>query len=353
MAELDHEVVYFNTRLAGMRARLFDQAAVEEMLDQGDLAGMADTLLESPYRQEVAEALSRYAPADAIEDAVSRNLTATFEALLSRAKGEYREMVRFFLGRWDVTAAKSLLRLRHHGLTPDGGAVAVVPGPTLPAALVRELAALPTIEELVAALIRWNPGLCAGLRKQIPAYQESHDLGLLEEALDRGYLLAGMARWTGNPDPNAQILRDQLAAEIDRANLRLVFQRVAGDIDEEDLASRLLPHGTLRASLLRQMGAASDPAGAVELLAGTAYSGLVEELFQLLQTGRFAPVERYLDRLHLNKMRRFARRDVFGIGVLMDYVWRKYNECVNLRLVARGLAGGLPIGRVRDELHFA
>jgi vacuolar-type H+-ATPase subunit C/Vma6 len=218
---------------------------------------------------------------------------------------------------------------------------------------VRELASLGTVEELVAALVRWNPGLCAGLRRRLPEYRESNDLALLEEELDRGYFVAGMARWSASTDPNAVILRDQLAAEIDRANLRLVFQCIAGDIDAEAVSARLLPHGTLSGSLLRQMAEASDPSGAVERLAGTSYSGLVEELFQLLQTGRFAPVERYLDRLHLNQMRRFARRDVFGIGVLMDYVWRKYNECVNLRLVARGLAGGLPVGRVRDELHFA
>ena len=37
----------------------------------------------------------------------------------------------------------------------------------------------------------------------------------------------------------------------------------------------------------------------------------------------------------------------------MNYVWMKYNEVINLRLIARGLAGSIPMGRVRDELYFA
>ena len=47
-----------------------------------------------------------------------------------------------------------------------------------------------------------------------------------------------------------------------------------------------------------------------------------------------------------------ARVDPFGLSIVMEYAWLKYNEMVNLRLVARGLAGHLPKGRVREQLHF-
>jgi vacuolar-type H+-ATPase subunit C/Vma6 len=78
----------------------------------------------------------------------------------------------------------------------------------------------------------------------------------------------------------------------------------------------------------------------------------VDELYPLLQTRRFAPVERFLERMVMLELRRMARNDVFGLGVVMDYVWQKFNEVVNLRLIARGLGGNLPVGRVREELNF-
>lgn len=353
MADLDSNVIYFNTRVAGMRGKLFPAAEVVGMLDQGDLSGMTDQLLESDYRKEMAEALARYTAADAIEDAVSRNLGETFQALESRAQGDYRELVRFFLARWDLTAAKSLLRLRHHGLSADGSTLPLVVGPTLSQAQLHEMAGLDSMESLVAAIVSWNPGLGVPLRRALPEYRETNDLSVLEEALDRAYYVTGLKRFEGNEDPNVVTLREQLASEIDRINLRLVFQAIADRTDGEALNERLLPGGWLGRTLLMSMANTGDVSTAVGLLGGTRYNSLVDELFQMLQTGRFSPLERMLDRLLMRQMRRFARRDTFGIGVLMDYVWQKYNECINLRLVARGLAGNLPVGRVRDELHFA
>ena len=54
----------------------------------------------------------------------------------------------------------------------------------------------------------------------------------------------------------------------------------------------------------------------------------------------------------MKQIRRLALKSVFGIGVFMDYAWLKYNEAVNLRLIARGVAGHLPAGRVREELYL-
>ena len=62
--------------------------------------------------------------------------------------------------------------------------------------------------------------------------------------------------------------------------------------------------------------------------------------------------KRFFERLMMKQIRRLALKSVFGIGVFMDYAWLKYNEAVNLRLIARGVAGHLPVGRVREELYL-
>lgn len=62
-------------------------------------------------------------------------------------------------------------------------------------------------------------------------------------------------------------------------------------------------------------------------------------------------MERFFERVIMKNVRQSARNNVFGIGVMMDFAWMKYNEVVNLRLIARGLAGSLPAGRVRDEMY--
>jgi vacuolar-type H+-ATPase subunit C/Vma6 len=55
----------------------------------------------------------------------------------------------------------------------------------------------------------------------------------------------------------------------------------------------------------------------------------------------------------LSKLKRGSVTEVLSIAVLMHFVWMKYNEVVNLRLIARAQARHLPSGRVREEVLFA
>jgi vacuolar-type H+-ATPase subunit C/Vma6 len=352
MADLDPFVLHFNARVHGMKRELFANRTVDEFLEQGDLARFTDALLDSAYRTEMAESLTRYQGADAVEEAVSRNLVTTFQTLLGRAHGEFKVLVQTFLARWDLMAVKSLLRCRHHGIDGSTAGSALIPGPELTPPLLAELMSLDSMESLVGALVRWNRELCGPLLRALPAYLESNSLPVLEEALDRAYFAGNAARLKAAGDEDSQMLRSQLQAEIDRINLRTVFQYIEskGELGDS-LEDRFLSQGTLPRTLLRQMAAASDPASAMEQLARTRYSSLVEELYQLLQTRRFSPMERFFERALMKNVRQSARNNVFGIGVMMDFAWMKYNEVVNLRLVARGLAGNLPKGRVRDEMY--
>lgn len=352
MADLDPLVLYFNARVHGMKRDLFSRSTIDSFLDQGDLSRFVDALLDSAYRTEVAESLTRYQGADAIEEAVSRNLVATFQTLMGRAHGEFRELAEIFLARWDLMAVKSLLRCRHHAIEGPTLAGALIPGPTMTPPLLAEFSQLDSMESLVQALAAWNRDLCVGLRKVLPVYQEEGNLAILEETLDRAYFVESVQQLKAADDEDSSMVASQLQAEIDRINLRTVFQHIEtrGEL-ADSLGERLLGEGSLPNALLRRMAEASDAASAMEHLAHTRYSSLVEELYQLLQTGRFSPMERYFERLLMKNVRQSARNNVFGIGVMMDFVWLKYNEVVNLRLIARGLAGNLPAGRVRNEMY--
>ncbi|MBI2435031.1 MAG: V-type ATPase subunit [Candidatus Hydrogenedentes bacterium] len=345
--------IHLNARVRGMKSSLFTSAEIEEMLQQGDLQRLIERLLDSPYRTELAEALTRYHGADAVEDAVSRNLVATFNALIRRAQGELQTLVSLFLQRWDLAAVKSLLRMRHHNLSPEQIGAGLMPGPSLTVPLLSELAAQDSMEALLTGLAGWNREMVRPLARLLPAYRDAHDLGLLEEALDRHYFVETARRLQNSEDEDLQMLRQYLRMEIDRINLRTVFGYLQGSKSGPLADERLLPQGLLPVTFLKDMAGSADVAAAMEKMASTLYESAVEELFPLLQTHRFAPLERFLERIVMHEIRRMARRDVFGLGVVMDFAWLKYNEAVNLRLIARGHAGHLPVGRVREELNLA
>lgn len=353
MSDTDSQVIYFNARVHGMKSELFGRTQLEEYIDQEDLQKLTDGLLGSHYRGEMAEALTRFKGADAIEDALSRNLAATFNRLLRGASGEFADLIRVFLIRWDLAAVKGLLRSRHWNLDPEQAAGEVIPGPSLPIAAVRELARLDSMPALVNGLIAWNRMLCGSLRGAMEEYNSTNDLAILEDALDRAYFVDITRRLRASEDSNAEILAEYLRSEIDRINLRTLFLTIEGGSGPEVAQKRFLEGGKLSPQRLRSMAATGDLGAAFGQLEGTGYSELLTEYLQYVQSKRFAPVERYFERLLMRGLLKLSRRDVFGIGVMMNYVWLKYNEVINLRLIARGLAGSIPLGRVRDELYFA
>lgn len=351
-SDIDPSVIHFNARVRGMRSELFSRVDIEEMLLTGDIQRMIDRLLESPYRKEMAEALTRHSGADAVEEALSRNLAETYNKLMRIAQGEFKELVALFLHRWDLMAAKSLLRARHHNLDPHSAFQSLIPGPTLTVPVLHDLAQLETMEALVNGLGGWDRTIARRLREALPEYEQTRDLGVLEDVLDRAYFVANARRLKTLEGENPRMLRDELAGEIDRMNLRMVFQTLQGHGDQATLQQRVLPEGRLNEPQLLAMAAAGDVSGALDALSGTRYSGVSEDLQRYLSDHRFSPVERFFDRLLMGRLRRAANQEVFGIGVMMNFVWLKYNEVINLRLIARGLAGNLPKARVEEELYY-
>ncbi|MCP4639813.1 MAG: V-type ATPase subunit [bacterium] len=359
MLAVTEEAARLNARVRAMKSRLFDRGRLNDLLDQGDLAVFIDVLLNSPYEVEMAEALTRARGADAVEEAVGRNLAATF-GLLSRLAGIQEEanqpgvtrgsLTRTFFTRWDLTAVKSLVRLKHRSMESGEVARMVSPGPGLGVVALRQLAAADSVPALIGRLTTWNLRLGQTLSAALPSYSETNDPAVLEDALDRGYFCETLETLVRETDEDAALVRRVLQMEVDRINLRTLFRSVGTSERVPD--ERLLPGGTIPMRKLRLMAQAGDVATLMELLEPTPYRDLVEGLYQFVQTKRFGPMERMFESFILRYLKREARSNVFGLAVLVHYAWLKYNEAMDLRLIARGLARGLPRGLVREELLY-
>lgn len=348
--EAEPMVVHVNTRIRAMQSRLFTRERFEDLLDQNDITLLIEVLLSSPYETEMAQALARYKGPEAVEDAVTRNFGETFRRLVALSEGRYAELAVIFFTRWDLASVKTLLRNRHYGLEGDAALPALTPGPHMGVPLLRDMASMESMEGLVSRLALWDPDLCGGLPGALEAYRDGKDLAVLEETLDRAFFVDRTRGLKSAEDVDATLLHHVLQMEIDRINLRTILRRGA---EPAQVRAKLMPEGTLRPRLLDAMAKAPGPAEAMELLGPTPYRELVERLYGFLQTGRFAPLERLFESFILDYLRRMARQHVLSIAVLMRYAWLKYNEIMNLRLIALGEARHLPPGLIREELMYA
>ncbi len=343
-------IVYIATRVRGMKSRLLSRDDLEDLLDQKDVDALIEVLLTSDYREEMARALATSSDAEAIEEAVSRHLLLTFQQLLTVSGNWYRPYTALFLARWDLKTVKQLLRQR---LARDRGIPATgfpVPGPSLGVALVKHLAGLETLDALIHGLVAWNRELCACLWGVYRDAGAQPALRAMEDALDRAYFVDNVRRLAQDPDENARILCSILRMSIDGINLHILLHDKAHQDAHQDW---LLPEGAMSKRVAAEMMAAGSVEEAVALLESTVYRDLLEGLYVFLQTGRYSPMQRMFEQLLVRELRSLARVRVMTLAPLMHYAWLKYNEVINLRLIARGEIRQLARGRIREEMTYA
>lgn len=343
---------YINARVRGMKSSLMDASDLDALLDSAGPEAMADLLLTSGYETEMAEALTRYQGADAVEEGVTRNLIATFAKLRRMCRGDLEDLVSIFIGRWDLAGVKSLLRNRHQGLDAETGESSLLPIPSMSPALQMDLASRDSVETLVRGLIAWNSSLCSGMEAKLAEYQESRNLRVLEEALDHSYFVSNVRRLENEKSVDAHFIRDLLRMEIDRINIRRLFEPRAAGVEAEDVLRELLPKGTLGEDALRAIASAASPERAVEALENTSYGDLGGALAAYAQSGIFSRAERAFETAMLDRLRMATQQHALSLAVLMRFAWLKYNEVMNIRMIARGAAVHLPKERVQEELVY-
>lgn len=343
---------YVSARVRSMKSQLLEQSELETLIDKNDASAISEALLSSSYEHEMAEALTHLQGPDAIEDAASRNLVKTFATLRKMCRGDYDMMAAIFIGRWDLTAVKALLRNVHHGLDAQTGRESLVLGPSMPIALLNELAGKTSMNLLVEALAAWNGKLCGCLLDALPDYHRTNDLGVLEEVLDRKYFSGNVARLNLGEDADAAFLKGLLRMEIDRINLRILLAPKEPGANPDGLMKRVLPSGVVSEGVLREIAGVTAPERAGELIQRTPYAELAETAVDAMKTGRFSALDRAFEGIFLLKLQRAARHQGMGLAVLLRYAWLKYNEVMNIRIIARGIDINLSAERIREEVMY-
>lgn len=351
MSELETFAANINARVRGMKSQLFSPMEMESLIDRTP-QGMAESLLSSAYEAEMAESLTRYQGADAVEDAVTRNLIHTFEKLRRLTRGGLEDLAEIFLWRWDLLAIKSLLRARHHELDMQTALDEFIPGPSMPVALMRELASKDTMDALVRGLVAWNARLARPLAERLGEYNETRDLSVLEEALDRSYFVDNVRRLENHEGEDAPFIRDLLRMEIDRINLRLAFAPRAATHDPDAISRRFLSRGTIPLTTLREIAASPNPERSVDILDRTGYADLYSGVSYYAETGRFSRLDRAFEGALLGRLKRASQQNPLSLAILMRFAWLKFNEVMNLRMIARGKDVNLPKQVIQEELVY-
>lgn len=334
---------YINARVRAMRSRLFDPARTEELLALPSLDAFIQALTNSPYGPELQEALTRHSGLRAVDEALARNFYHTTAKVLGFADGKVRALIETVLMRWDRANILVILRGKHTGRPDDEIIANLLPAGALSEVALRELATQPDIAGVLGALGGLDHPFAPALAEGLAAYQKSKDLFDLELGLDRIYATYGLqvAKRGGY---NEQVVREFLQTELDATNVKTALKlQDAKGLSRKEKARFFIPGGRIVSEDLFLMLA--DASSAEQAITGIRVQG-----FPIKPVEDLAAFERELDLTIIREHTARYLGDPLSIDIVIAYLAMKYNEVVNLRLIARSKALGIPRDRVRQEM---
>jgi V/A-type H+/Na+-transporting ATPase subunit C len=330
------ETGYVNARVRGMHSFLLDRKQMSSLILKPDIASLIYELEHSPYREDIQRAMITSSGVRGIEYALRLNLIRTFRKILSFVEGEIGEKyVQIFLCRWDLHNVKTILRGKKVHIPTQEIRDCLVPAGTLDDATIVELLKQPDVKAVIDLLATWGHECAVPLTEHFEEYSARSDLVILEYALDKFYYEKSLALVKGR-SKDEQIVREIVSTEIDITNIKSILTLVRDGIVPSDGQRVLLSGGRyLDQEILKEMLSETTVPGILRHLEDTPYRFLCDLNIPGTYRVKISVYQSALDRYLITRGMMVFRGDPLSITIVVGYLWAKYTEITNLRIIAR------------------
>lgn len=346
---MDYELA----RIRGFKRDLLAPELYERLIDTITVEDVVTILSETCYRDDITAALIDIPGYSGIERGLKTNLAHSFSEIFAFTSQDAKPLVRVLFGRFDLSNIKSILRGKHVGATVAEVMDAVLPAGELTEPLLARLAEQPDVKSVVNLLSSWFSPFAYPLRGALIKYSETGNLLDLELPLDVYFYQKSFEELNKyGTDMNALLLKEFLQMEIDFTNI-LTSLRLSKDVVSPDTAMEYFIQDGRKfgEDKYNQMVNAEEPEKILEVVAGTPYQKAIEDgLRKFASNGLVSSFQRALEEFMVRSANKLFLVDPLTIGVVIAYVWTKYNEVVNLRIIIRGKAVRMEENAIREAL---
>lgn len=342
---------YINARIRGMHSRLLNRKTYDALILRQDIPSIITELENTPYKREIEEASVLYSGITTIDYALRKNLVRSYRKILSLVRGDIaEEYILTFLNRWDVHNIKTILRGKNIHASHDEIKECLIPAGDLDEATLNELLKQPDVRAVVDLLATWEQPYAFPLTDYIDEYSENRDLVILEYALDKYYYEKSLQAVKGK-STEEKLIRRLIRSEIDALNIKSIIRIINNRVDWEDARNLFLKGGkSIDADRFEKMVMTGDLRDALKHLDGTAFYFMSYLPDAAFESGRISVFEKELDSYIIQKSTAAYHGDPLSIGVIIGYIWAKYSEIINIRIIARCKHAGVSDEDLEAEL---
>lgn len=338
---------YINARIRGQHSHLLKPAAYEELLALPGFPSLEKWMESSLYSKQWQMAKARYHGLEALEWSLDKNFCQTTEMLLKIAEGQPRQLINITLRRWDLANLIAVARGLHGGWSSVEILKSVLPAGSISEVKLQELASQPDLAGLTDILYVWGDDFYRPFKQAMEEYHKEKNLARVELELYKYYY-----SWVFKKLPlwgeDQASLKSLFQREIDILNAK-ALKKLMGkkDLDPARLVDYHLPGGNLfsKSDFVDYFDPKKGPK-ILKALKGTTYYPFLNG------PDHDGNSEESLEQAHFQELSRLYQGDPLGISVVLGFLWQKYYEVINLRLLARGKFYGIPADQIRNEFFI-
>ncbi len=341
---------YLNARVRGMSTRLLADEFFPALVEASDLEAFAARLGESAlYRRHIERVRAERAgelDIQAVESALLAAYIEDTEKVGSISAGDPRALIDLYISRYDVHNVRTLVRGLARSRSREEILRGTIPLGSFTRAELEELAASGDLASLTGTLMVWGLPFGEVLRQTLREHPVDEGLLAFDVALDEAWfpwMVEQAAEIPGGED-----LAATLAAEVDLRNIVTLLKLARQGAEKETSMGYVIRAGRLSDRQLADLAAAPDVKTALDVVARTPYSDAVKDVDP--STGQITDAERAVERYLTGRFSRLFRKDPLGFATILGYLWHRYAEFTDLRLIARAQAYGLPPAEVRSQM---
>ena len=353
VVRVNAEYDYINARIKGMKSRLLDPSVFESLLLKPDVDSIIAELENTPYKEEIERATVQYSGIKCIEVALRNDFTKAFRKIFGFMKGgESETYITILLSRWDIQNIKTILRGKNIHIPSSEIIECLVPAGQLDDTTLVELIKQPDVKAVIDLLATWGIEYSKPLTRNFKEYSEKRDISILEYAINKFYYENAINKLSEDSYDDRLIL-DMISTEIDVTNIKNVLKMIRDKIEIEQAETFLIKGGiTLDIEKLLSMLRSGTLEGAMKFLDVTPYKFLSELHEDAFKREKISDFEKELERYLIKRgISRFLG-DPLSIAVAVGYVWAKYNEITNIRIIARCKTADITEKEIREELIY-
>ncbi|MDD1708958.1 MAG: V-type ATPase subunit, partial [Methanoregulaceae archaeon] len=307
---------------------------------------------KTTYREELEKAGVLYSGVNRIEVAIRKDLVKTFRSILTLIKGGDTEaFLAIILNRWDVQNIKTIIRGKKIQENPSEILECMIPAGELDEAALTELVKQPDVKAVIDLLATWGIVYARPLILNFKEFTDTGDMLVLEYALDTFYYEEAISKAKASESDDARVLKNILITEIDINNIKTVLRAIRDRIDPEEV-KRYFVKGSpeFDANKLLTMMKTGTIEGALKYLEQTPYQFITKIPPEYIAAEKISAFEKELERYLVKKAVSQFLGDPLSIAIPIAYIWAKYTEVTNIRVIARCKVTEVPEKELREAL---